>query len=200
MSVLQEILKWDRECFKVINNQWTNSFFDLLFPFIRNAYFWLPLYLFLLTLVVFNFRRNGWLWVLFAILTAASSDLLSSSVIKEWIYRPRPCNDLNMVGYVRLLAAYCGMNSSFTSSHAVNHFAFAMFVFYTLRKYNLKWTWLLFPWALLVCYAQVYVGVHYPIDVIAGGILGVTIGFAWARFFNHTFNLVSPVVDQYNKN
>ena len=192
MSVLQEILKWDRECFKVINTQWTNSFFDQLFPFIRNAYFWLPLYLFLLVFIIINFNRSAWFWILFAVLTAATSDLLSSHVIKEWVYRPRPCNDNVMMGYVRMLAAYCGKNSSFTSSHAVNHFAFAMFVFHTTKKLNLKWVWLLFPWALLICYAQVYVGVHYPIDVIVGALLGLAIGFAWARFFNHYFSLISP--------
>lgn len=192
MSVLQEILKWDRECFKVLNNQWTNSFFDFLFPYIRNAYLWSPLYLFLLLFVLINYKRSGWFWILFALLAVASSDLISSWGIKAWIYRARPCNDESMVGYVRLLASYCGKNSSFTSSHAANHFTLAMFIVSTLRKYTGAWVKFFFLWAFIVCYAQVYVGVHYPLDVTSGGILGMLIGFVWARFFNRNFQLTYP--------
>jgi undecaprenyl-diphosphatase len=88
--------------------------------------------------------------------------------------------------------AYCPESSSFTSSHAVNHFAAAMFIFTTFRK-SLSWKWaLLFIWAFLISYAQVYVGVHFPFDVFCGAIVGVILGYIPAKIFNTTIGLEMP--------
>ncbi|MBS1633998.1 MAG: phosphatase PAP2 family protein, partial [Bacteroidetes bacterium] len=87
LSVLQEILRWDRELFNKINGQWTNSLFDTLLPYTRNANLWGPFYLFFIVLAIINFRRTGMYWVLGAILTVATSDIISSWGIKEWVFR-----------------------------------------------------------------------------------------------------------------
>ena len=189
MSVLQEIIRLDKGFFKVLNGQWTNSFFDTVFPYLRNANLWIPLYLFLFIFVAINYGRNGWWWILIGIVTVASSDSISSLVIKEWIFRIRPCHDEEMIGHVRFLVNYCPQSSSFMSSHAANHFAMAMFIFTTLKNHVSKWVWIIFLWALFIAYAQVYVGVHYPLDVICGGLFGTAIGFGWAKFFNRNFQL-----------
>ncbi|HYM92693.1 MAG TPA: phosphatase PAP2 family protein [Chitinophagaceae bacterium] len=189
MSVLQEILNWDRELFNKLNGQWTNSFFDFLLPFTRNAIVWAPLYLFFILYAVLNYRSNGLFWVLMALLTVATSDLVSSWGMKELIYRVRPCGDESLVGHVRFLVQYCPHSSSFTSSHATNHFAMAFFIFQTLKKSLGKWLWLIFLWAFIISYAQVYVGVHYPLDTICGAILGAGIGLAWSKAFNHRYIL-----------
>jgi undecaprenyl-diphosphatase len=91
---------------------------------------------------------------------------------------------------VRFLLSYKPQSSSFTSSHATNHFALAAFFYFTLKKYFNKWGLLFFCWAFMICYAQVYVGVHYPFDVICGGIIGFSIGYGFARFFNLKFQQV----------
>ena len=193
MSLIEEIIRLDKQFFNVLNGQWTNSFFDNFFPYLRNGNLWMPLYLFLFVFVLINFKHNGWWWILLGLVTVASSDFLNSYVIREWsqqwIYRVRPCNDASMLGHVRFIANYCPQSSSFMSSHAVNHFAMAMFIFSTLKNYWGKWTRLFFVWAFLIAYAQVYVGVHYPLDVICGGLLGLMIGWGWARFFNKHFYL-----------
>jgi undecaprenyl-diphosphatase len=80
-----------------------------------------------------------------------------------------------MAFQIRFLAKYCGSNPSFTSSHALNHFAFAAFVVNSFKGIS-KWIYLLFVWAAIISYSQVYVGVHYPSDVIAGGLLGTLLG------------------------
>jgi undecaprenyl-diphosphatase len=80
-----------------------------------------------------------------------------------------------MAFQIRFLAKYCGSNPSFTSSHALNHFAFAAFVVSSFKGVS-KWIYLLFVWAAIISYSQVYVGVHYPSDVIAGGLLGTLLG------------------------
>jgi membrane-associated phospholipid phosphatase len=78
------------------------------------------------------------------------------------------------------LARYCGANGSFTSSHAFNHFAFATYVYLSFRKFSAKYV-LMFLWAGIIAYSQVYVGVHYPSDILAGGILGIVFGWLGAR-------------------
>lgn len=189
ISVLEEILRWDRELFNKVNGQWTNSFFDFLLPYTRNAIIWAPLYLFFIVFAILNFRRSGFYWVLLAVLTVASSDIISSWGIKELIFRIRPCRDPELAGHVRFLVEYCPKSSSFTSSHAVNHFAMAMFIFLTLKNVFGKWLRLIFLWAFIISYAQVYVGVHYPFDVLCGIFVGLFIGYCWAKIFNHSFSL-----------
>lgn len=193
LSVLQEILRWDRELFNKINGQWTNPLFDTLLPYTRNANLWGPFYLFFIVLAIINFRRTGMYWVLGAILTVATSDIISSWGIKEWVFRLRPCRDELLAGQVRVLVQYCPQSSSFTSSHATNHFAIATFIFLTLKNFMGKWLALVFAWAFMICYAQVYVGVHYPIDIVCGSIVGIFVGFIWSKIFNHSFSLHLPV-------
>ena len=189
LSFLQEILRWDRELFNKVNGDWANSFFDVVLPYTRNAIIWAPLYLFFIVFAVLNFKRNGWIWVAGAILTVATSDLISSWGLKELIYRVRPCGDETLADHIRFLVKYCPQSSSFTSSHAANHFSMAFFIFYTLRKNMSSWLRLIFLWAFIISYAQVYVGVHYPLDIICGGIVGAGIGFMWSKFFNHNYSL-----------
>jgi len=191
MSLLEEILKYDRELFKVLNGQWTNSLFDTVFPYLRNGNFWMPLYLFMCVFVLVNFKHNGWWWILAAIVTVATADSLNSLLIREglkdWIFRIRPCSDPEMAGQVRFIANYCPKSSSFMSSHAANHFAMAMFIFSTLKYFCGKWVRFFFLWAFLIVYAQVYVGVHYPSDIAGGAILGLIFGITTGTLFNKRF-------------
>jgi undecaprenyl-diphosphatase len=87
---------------------------------------------------------------------------------------------------------YCPVSSSFTSSHAANHFAAAMFIFTTFRKtISPKWAFL-FLWAFAISYAQVYVGVHFPFDIFCGAIAGVILGYIPATIFNKKIGLEKP--------
>lgn len=178
---------WDQQLFLLINRQWNLSLLDSLLPIWREANTWLPLYLFLILFVVINFPSKAFSWILTAIITFAISDQLSSSLLKPFFARLRPCNDPELVGIARLLLPNCGSGYSFTSSHATNHFAFAVFIYMTLGQVIGKWKWAFIIWAGSVAYAQVYVGVHYPLDVLGGGILGSLIGYATAFFYNQRF-------------
>jgi len=172
---MQQILEADRYVFNLINNKWNNSFFDVLMPFLRNSNLWLPLYLFLLVFALLNIRKSWW-FVLLILSTAALTDILSSHIIKNHIFRLRPCRDPDLMGTVRVLVHYCPQSSSFTSSHAANHFGLATFASITLYPYAGKWIYLTYVWAFLIIYAQLYVGVHYPIDVLGGALVGVMAG------------------------
>jgi len=181
--------KLDQDFFILINNTLHNDLFDFVMPFIRNQYVWIPLYIFLIIFVLTNFKNKGWWWVLFFILLPIFTDFVSSRLIKENISRLRPCNDMQLSSQVRFLLNHKPQNSSFTSSHATNHFGLAAFLYYTLEKKIGNWSYLFFLWAFVICYAQVYVGVHYPLDVICGGLLGYFIGKWFSLYFNKKFQL-----------
>ena len=191
MGFFQKTWEWikdlDQQLFLLINRQWNLSWLDTLLPIWREANTWLPLYLFLILFVVINFPSKAFSWILTAIITFAISDQLSSSLLKPFFARLRPCNDPELVGMVRLLLPNCGSGYSFTSSHATNHFAFAVFIFISMGQVLGKWKWVFLFWAGSVAYAQVYVGVHYPIDVLVGGLLGTLIGYISANLYQQRF-------------
>jgi undecaprenyl-diphosphatase len=88
---------------------------------------------------------------------------------------------------VRLVINKCAGGYSFISNHAANHFGMAFFFFISFRPVIGRWVWLALVWAPLIAFAQVYVGVHYPLDVIAGAILGSLYGISMATLFNKRF-------------
>ncbi|MFT5834359.1 MAG: membrane-associated phospholipid phosphatase [Cognaticolwellia sp.] len=171
----------DIELFFKINRVWTHPLLDVLLPLFRNKVFWAPLYLFLVSFFLLNFKRKG-LWIVLCILvTVGITDFSSSKLFKPLVKRERPCNNEHINASVRTLIR-CGPGKSFTSSHATNHFGIAIFLAFLFGKKR-RWIWTLaIFWAGIISYAQVYVGVHYPLDVICGGMLGAFIGILMAKF------------------
>ncbi|MEP6684466.1 MAG: phosphatase PAP2 family protein [Parafilimonas sp.] len=185
----QLLYNWDINLFYKINTVWTNSFLDHNFPWWRDASTWYPVYLFLLVFILINFGWRAWTWILFIALNVTITDQLSSHIIKLWIHRLRPCQDTGMIGNVRMLLNHCSGGFSFPSSHATNHFGAAVFIFCTLKKYCSRWIYLFFFWAATISYGQIYVGVHYPTDVLGGAIIGSVIGYCIAFIFNKKIGL-----------
>ncbi|RYZ21335.1 MAG: phosphatase PAP2 family protein [Chitinophagaceae bacterium] len=179
---MNALLELDRSLFRLLNGRLHNSLFDAVLPFLRNSLTWLPLYLFLFVFVLVNFRKRWWI-VGYAISTATLTDTLSSTIIKNLIYRQRPCSDPDLEGQVRFIVSYCPMSSSFTSSHAANHFGIATFLFLLLRPFIGRWAWGFIIWAAAIGYAQIYVGVHYPGDILGGIAVGVLTGWMLYRLF-----------------
>lgn len=180
--MLQKIIQADRYLFDQINQQWIHPILDVLMPFIRNQFTWVPVYFFLLIFGFLNFRKQLLLWIGFFLLTFALTDLISTQILKEFIQRPRPCWDSFTSDHVRMLIP-CSHAYSFVSSHAANHFGMSVFLFVSLRPFVQKGLYVVFIWAALVCLAQIYVGAHYPGDVLGGAILGIIIGKFTAQFF-----------------
>jgi len=186
-TLLQKLEQWDQWLFRRINGDWTNPLFDSLMPFLRNPVYWVPLYIFLLVFMLLNFKTKGLWWSVFFLCTIALTDLTGTYLLKHNFVRLRPCNDPDFYMNVRLLLKNCGGGSSFISNHAANHFGMAAFFFITFRKFFKKWAWVGFIWAAFISYAQIYVGVHYPLDVSAGCLLGLILGIITGYIFNKRY-------------
>lgn len=184
MSGLASFFSADTDLLVWINQGWANPFFDFILPWFRNKYFWIWLYVLLLFIALVK-DKKGWTILLLAGITILLCDGLSASIIKPWVHRIRPCNDEAIKPLIRLLLP-CGSGYSFVSAHAANHFGLAIvFSGYFSRFFNPKWVYGLFLfWAFMIALSQVYVGVHYPFDVICGALVGVLIGIWVWKIYN----------------
>jgi undecaprenyl-diphosphatase len=156
-------------------------------PFLRESNIWVPLYLFLAVFMILNFRARGAWWCVLFLVTVALTDMTGTYIFKHGIERLRPCNDPTMVDSVRLVIRNCAGGYSFISNHAANHFGMAIFFFTSFRHISRPAAWVAIAWAVLIAYSQVYVGVHFPLDVISGALLGLAIGSFTGHFFNKRF-------------
>jgi membrane-associated phospholipid phosphatase len=187
-KLLEILVYFDYGAWYYLNTVWHNSFLDLLVPFFRNQWTWAPLYLFLLVFMLKNFGKMGLLWCLFFLITFGLSDQISAHYLKEIFQRIRPCNNPQLATIVHNIVP-CGSGYSFPSSHAANHFSLAFFGIYTLRHQVKYIKAMAIFWAVSVSYAQVYVGVHFPLDVMVGGLLGALIGMLTGSLFHYKFRL-----------
>lgn len=179
---IDSLLQLDKLLFHYINGVWRSDYADIIMPFMRNAKNWLPLYFILLIALFYTYKSKGISILIFVVLSAASADVISSHVIKPNIHRIRPCNDITLKGEVINIVP-CGSGYSFTSSHAANHVAFAIAISLTLFRKRRSLQILICSWALTIAYAQVYVGVHYPLDITFGALLGAFVANGWYWLF-----------------
>ena len=160
----------DRILFHFINHDLANPVLDFLCPWMREKLIWIPLYL-LIAFLVYKKHGNKILWLgLLTVVTILISDQ-TSGVFKHLVHRLRPCNNPELADSIHHLVD-CGVGFSFVSAHAANHFALATFFSFLLGG-NKKWIAFLFIWASAIALSQVYVGVHYPTDVLGGAGVGV---------------------------
>jgi undecaprenyl-diphosphatase len=151
-------------------------------PVLREPLTWIPLYAFML---YYSFRQGparAWPFIVLTLLTLAVTDSVTAQLLKPLFSRPRPCHDPEVQSLIRGLVD-CGGLYSMPSNHAANHFGMAAFWFYSIRAMTgKKWHWL-WIWAAAVGYAQIYVGKHYPFDILAGSAVGFLTGWGTFRLF-----------------
>jgi len=179
----------DHQLFDFINQSLAHPVLDVILPVYREKTTWIPLYL---VMVFLLYRSYGWkrtLWLLLCIAgTLAVADQLAATVLKPWIGRLRPCAEPSVADHARMLVN-CGGKFSFPSNHAVNHFALATVLSLTwLRAHARAWRIAIYLWAASIALAQVYVGKHYPGDVLAGAVLGCLIAWGGVALYRRFAN------------
>lgn len=195
MEWLQNILETDKELFLYLNH-FHNEFWDTIMLMVTRKETWIPFYLVILFFFVKNYRTKSILVFLFLALTILAADQFSV-LLKETFQRLRPVHEPTIQSLVHNVLRKGGLYG-FVSSHAAN--SFAIFIFTARIFKNRSYSFLLFFWALLLSYSRIYSGVHYPLDILGGAILGLLVGFVFYKLFlfveNHFFIVRPPRVEK----
>lgn len=176
--MLETIKAFDESLFLTLN-AWHNLFFDQAMWLFSNKIFWGPLYVWLLWLLYKKFPKHYWTVIVTIMLMIVVSDQLSN-LSKDSFMRLRPTHELHLQGLIHTVNGYTGGMYGFYSGHASNSFAVAMFLIYSVskgRKYIIP---VALVYALLTSYSRIYLGVHYPGDVVTGIIIGGLLGTGFA--------------------
>jgi undecaprenyl-diphosphatase len=178
--------RFDQQLFLIINSS-NSPFFDQVMHAISGRLIWAPLYLAILIYLGIKYKRKFLIILIFTILAITLSDQ-ASVVLKNLTQRLRPCNEPSLTGLVHLINGECGGLFSFVSSHAANSFNVAFLSLLLIKK---RWYSIgMIVWATVIGYSRIYLGVHYPGDVIFGFLLGAFIGWGIYRFYVLTDNKI----------
>lgn len=179
--MIDYLIELDKKVLLFLNGFHT-PWLDPVMLFITHTFTWLPLYLFLLYLVLKEYKKESWIVLCGIILAILLSDQITSSLMKPYFERLRPSFEPSLNGLVHLVDGYKGgKRFGFASSHAANTLATATFFFLVFRETK-KWIVWLFVWAVAMTYTRIYLGVHYPGDILVGGIIGVLAGWTGFKF------------------
>lgn len=182
MSLWEWLDRVDKNLFKAIHYDGAVPALDGFINLLRNQYAWIPLYGFIIFWLLRYHKQVAWKFILLSAICFAITDLVSFQLLKPMFDRLRPCYEPELSNIIRHIIS-CGGKDSMPSSHAANHFGVATFWFFSIRFMNgKKWGWLFF-WALIIGYSQVYVGKHYPFDIVVGAVFGFIVGFILSMIF-----------------
>lgn len=171
---MESLIQLDKSLFLFLNSL-NSSFGDSLMWIISSKYTWIPLYVAILLWVILKYRMKSVWVVIFAVAAVALSDLVSVHLFKDVFCRLRPSQNPEFVDQIHIVNNYKGGLYGFVSSHAANSFAIAVFTLLVIRK---KWyTYSIILWAIIVSYSRIYLGVHYPGDILGGAIVGILFGY-----------------------
>jgi len=172
--------KLDKDIFLFLNGLHNNSF-DFIMFWASNKFIWIPLYALILFWMIRFYRNKSWILILAAAVLVLLTDQTSVHLFKNVFMRLRPCHDPEIADLVHLVNNKCGGQYGFISSHATNVFGVAVFAVVLLGKKIKYFTLLILLWAAFVSYSRIYLGVHYPLDVLTGAVWGGLLGYFIAR-------------------
>ncbi|MBA6152744.1 phosphatase PAP2 family protein [Gelidibacter maritimus] len=173
--MIDQLLQLDTDVFIYLNSLGTKTW-DPFWMAYTSKFNWIPLYALLLYLMFRQMRLKA---VLITLLVVALMILVTDQVtnlFKNGFHRLRPCHLAELIDGMRLVKSSCGGQYGFFSGHASNTMAVAIFIGLTLKKRFKYLIYLLISWALLMGYSRIYIGVHYPLDVLLGGLFGLITG------------------------
>lgn len=175
----------DTELFLYLNNLGTESF-DRFWLIVTNKFSSIPIYLLALILVYRHHGIKGALIILVTVILMITTTDQLSNLFKDGLQRARPCKVEDFQGVMRMIAIRCG-KYGFFSAHAATSVAISVFLSKLLRhNYNIT-PYLLLVWCVLVSYSRVYLGVHYPGDILFGSFIGIFVGIGYFKLLCYVY-------------
>lgn len=184
--MLEELVQFDTELFVYLNGLGTETW-DAFWMFYTTKFNWIPFYGLLLFLMYKHINNTKvFLYTLLVIvLMITFTDQITNLFKKVLVMRLRPCHNSEINDIIRLVKSSCGGKYGYFSGHASNSMAVAVFMSSILRSKYKYITYILVVWAIAMGYSRIYVGVHYPLDVLSGMLFGAFSGFVFYRLFKY---------------
>ena len=171
--MIEFLIALDKDFFLLLNGLHQDWLDPVMFA-ISGKLEWIPLYVFIILSLIYKYKKAGLFALAGLIIAVILSDQITSGFMKPFFGRLRPTHDPELKDLVYIINGYRGGLYSFASSHASNSFTLATFLWLLLRRKE-AWVGYLFIWAAIVSYSRVYLGVHFPGDIIAGALAGILV-------------------------
>ncbi|NMR33051.1 phosphatase PAP2 family protein [Chryseobacterium aquaticum] len=182
---MEEIILEDKKVFLYLNSLGDTPF-DQFWILISGTFIWIPLYIIFCYFLYKNFNLKSLLYILIFIAIGVTVSDQLASIFKYGVARLRPCHDPSLQPYMRIV--HCGGQFGFYSAHASNTFFLASYLSFLLKD-KLKWfPYTIFVWAVLVSYSRIYLGVHFPIDILVGAFVGILLGVVFSMLAKKVIN------------
>lgn len=179
MSMIETILEYDKQLFLFLNNL-GNSSWDGFWMAYTNKVHWIPFYLLLLILMYRKLGKKVFLIIAITALAMIAFTDQVTNLFKDGFERLRPCREEELSGVMRMVKDYCG-TYGFFSGHSSNSMAIAVFAGLILKPHFKYLVFILLFWASLMAYSRIYIGVHYPLDIVSGMAFGAISGFMFFK-------------------
>ena len=175
-----------------------NQFFDVFFWYATDKVYYLPLYIIAAWLAYKQFGKKIWILLLFVILTVLLTDQICDFLKNTIICRLRPTRNSDIASLVHIVNGYRGEIYGFPSAHACNTFGITVFLYRIIRPKRWGFTLAFFAWAIIMSYSRMYLGVHYPADILCGATLGALIGWGMSAVFRASRFTSHPISSKPN--
>ena len=186
--MFDNLLDWDRKIFVYLNNLGVEEM-DTFWTVATIIISWTPLFILFTVLMLLCYEGKGGLYRCFAVLALLFTVLVLTDLTKEVFERLRPNNEEEISASIRILRY--PISYSFFSGHAATSFSTTTLIYLFLRK-TIRWTWIFYLWPLIFSYSRIYVGVHYPLDILTGAVIGIVLALLSYRLFNR---FIAPYSD-----
>jgi len=171
---MNSLIEFDQQLLLLLN-YFHNNFWDNVFWLISSTITWIPFYIVLVYTFIKSQKLQSWTTVLAVIILIVLCDQISTEVFKHGFERFRPTHDPVLKDFVKTVHGYRGGKFGFVSSHATNTMGLAIFTLLLFR--NKAYSFFIIVWAIIIGFSRIYLGVHYPGDILGGMILGALLGF-----------------------
>jgi undecaprenyl-diphosphatase len=173
--MLERMLQWDRETLIYLNSLGIEDY-DWFWSTVTNIYTWIPLFIFFFLLIFWKYPKKEAIYVALTVIALIAFILIATDLTKGFFERLRPNNNAEISSLIRVLKN--PESFSFFSGHAASSFSITTLLVLFLRR-KVKWCWIFYIWPLVFALSRIYVGVHYPLDILVGTIVGLLSAFAF---------------------